>query len=583
MIGIAPGGTTSRSPARALTQARRALTSLAGALSGPDADALARVLADIDAAGFHADGVNVQQLGRPMLLAVLGGTGTGKSTLVNRLCGAADSGNGALTATSFRRTFTAGPVAVANSSALVPEGWLGIPQAYIDPPELPARGRANELLVVEHSADITAQMTLVDTPDLDGDSAEHHAQADRVFRWCEAVLFVTTPEKYQMTELLSYYRLAARYGVPALYVMNKVDDLAAADDWQTQLKQAGHDVVTYTVPRDDASFTAAHERNLAALGTAITSANRPAKPARADGVSARCADLAGRIVDQLLAPQRQKRASIESAKTRLSALVRPEPGVDVHPMTRHLQRRLQQQSVLYLMGPARLIDRIRSVPSLVARLPRSTWDLLTTGRTGMPEPTQVPEAPPNVPDFRSELMDGLRLVQSRISDLLMTAKLPSADPAWRLDLVQAGDIATTELDELRRWLEERWNSKPRDTRLLEKMFTVIPGGKHLTKLSEAAPYLLAAACATTHVFLGPVDQVVIGGYLLTTWLTEKLSNEVTSRTRQSNRRIAQRFNELCERQVEHVQAWLDTQAPLPEQLDALEAAMEELATSPGND
>lgn len=583
MIGIAPRGTTSRNPARALTQARRALTNLAGTLSGPDADALARMLADIDAASFHADSADVQQLGRPMLLAVLGGTGTGKSTLVNRLCGAADSGNRALTATSFRRTFTAGPVAVASSPAAVPEGWLGLPRAHIDPSDLPARGRANELLVVEHSAQITAQMTLVDTPDLDGDSVEHHVQADRVFRWCEAVLCVTTPEKYQMTELLSYYRLAARYGVPAIYVMNKVDDLAAPDDWQTQLKQAGHDVTTFIVPRDDAGFTAPHGRDLAALGEAISSAKRPAKPARAVGVGARCADLAGRILDQLLAPQRQKRASIEAAKTRLSALVRPEPGVDVHPMTRHLQRRLQQQSVLYLMGPARLIDRIRSVPSLVARLPRSTWDLLTTGRTGMPEPTKVPEAPPNVPDFRSELMDGLRLVQSRISDVLMTAKLPSSDPAWRLDPVQAGDIATTELDDLRRWLEERWNSKPRDTRLLEKMFTVIPGGKHLTKLSEAAPYLLAAACATTHVFLGPVDQVVIGGYLLTTWLTEKLSNEVTSRTRQSNRRIAQRFNELCESQVEHVQAWLDTQAPLPEQLDALEAALEELAADRGSD
>jgi hypothetical protein len=422
-------------------------------------------------------------------------------------------------------------------------------------------------------------VTLVDTPDLDGDSPEHHAQADRVFRWCEAVLFVSTPEKYQMTELLGYYRLAARYGVPALYVMNKVDDLAAPDDWEAQLKEAGFDATTYVIPRDDTSFTAPPARDLASLRTAVASMRRPPKAVRTAGLNARCGDLAGRIFDQLLVPLRQKRAVIESTKTRLEALVRPEPGVDVHLMTRHLQRRLQQQSVLYLMGPSRLLDRIRSVPSIIARLPRTTWDLLSAGKLSTPEPTRIPEPPANVPDFRSELMDGMPLVQSRINDVLAAAALPSADPAWRLDPVVAGEIAASELSELQRWLEERWNAKPRDTRLLEKLGKVVPGAQHLTKLSEAAPYLLAAACATTNALFGPVDQAVIGGYLLTTWLLEKMSNEVAAKTRETNRRIAQRFNTLCEEQVEHVQNWLDALAPLPEQLDALETAAEELAAS----
>src|SRR5665213_2540136 len=48
---------------------------------------------------------------RPLLVAVIGGTGTGKSTLVNRLLGASAS------ATSFRRTFTSGAVAVARDAA----------------------------------------------------------------------------------------------------------------------------------------------------------------------------------------------------------------------------------------------------------------------------------------------------------------------------------------------------------------------------------------------------------------------------------------------------------------------------------
>src|SRR4029079_14410367 len=63
-----------------------------------------RFRADLAAARFHLR----RSDDSPMLLAILGGTGTGKSTLLNRLLGAD------VTATSFRRTFTAGPIAVAS-------------------------------------------------------------------------------------------------------------------------------------------------------------------------------------------------------------------------------------------------------------------------------------------------------------------------------------------------------------------------------------------------------------------------------------------------------------------------------------
>src|SRR5580692_7915334 len=66
----------------------------------------------------------------PSLLAVIGGTGTGKSTLVNRLLQVD------LSATSFRRTYTAGAIAVGS----VPEGWLGVPHLPAQSQDLPARG-----------------------------------------------------------------------------------------------------------------------------------------------------------------------------------------------------------------------------------------------------------------------------------------------------------------------------------------------------------------------------------------------------------------------------------------------------------
>ncbi|MDB5910561.1 MAG: superfamily binding cassette transporter, partial [Massilia sp.] len=178
---------------------------------------------------------------QPLLAAVIGGTGTGKSTIVNRLLGVSAS------ATSFRRTFTGGAVAVAREAGDVPGGWLGVEHVIATPDRLPARGQAGALVIVPRAAlaeapaheELLSSVVLIDTPDPDGDQPAHHAEADRVFRWAQAIVFLVTPEKYQMTELLPYYRLAARYGLPALFVMNKCEEQAVAEDYREQLMGAG--------------------------------------------------------------------------------------------------------------------------------------------------------------------------------------------------------------------------------------------------------------------------------------------------------------------------------------------------------
>src|SRR3954464_3138736 len=178
------------------------------------------------------------------LVAVIGGTGTGKSTLVNRLLDLNVS------AASFRRTFTAGAVAVARAAADVPEGWLGIDHMRANDAELPVRGQIGSLLVLEVPQS-PFPAVLVDTPDLDGDTPAHHAQADRAFRWADALLFLVTPEKYQMTELLPYYRLTERYGTPALFLMNKCEQQVVVDDYQRLLGAQGirPDGKLFVVPR----------------------------------------------------------------------------------------------------------------------------------------------------------------------------------------------------------------------------------------------------------------------------------------------------------------------------------------------
>jgi len=130
---------------------------------------LQRVSADIAATRFHLE----SPAGKP-ILAIFGGTGTGKSTLLNRLFAAE------LSAASFRRTFTSGPVAVVHAPQDVPESWLGIPHVVAAAAELPARGVTQTLVLVETDSPIADRSIIVDTPDLDGDQPLHHAEADRV-------------------------------------------------------------------------------------------------------------------------------------------------------------------------------------------------------------------------------------------------------------------------------------------------------------------------------------------------------------------------------------------------------------------
>jgi hypothetical protein len=536
---------------------------------------------DASAARFHLRfGMH-----RPMLVAVVGGTGTGKSTLVNRLVGAD------VTATSFRRTFTAGAVAVARSAEALPLHWLGLDPVYPKAQELPARGQADLLAVVPMEVPLTSRIALIDTPDLDGDQPQHHAQADRVFRWAQAILFLVTPEKYQMTELVPYYRMAARYELPALFVMNKAEEQIVVDDYARVIGKFVHRDVSqsiFALPRDGSAYEAPAAMSVDALRKTVESIDPPSAESRQRGLATRAADLMDRLRDQILQPLRKHRAEIDHLTATLRAMETPAVGVDVNPLTRQLQRRLQQRSVLYLMGPGRVLDRVRQVPMFLARLPRTTWDLIRHGETkGAGDALLPKDFDRTAPNFNSALSDQFAIVQSRIDDQLRSSR---AAETWmnedqagfgasKIDPLVAGKIADEQIADLKNWLETRWNATPRDTAILKKVLAIVPGGDKLTRWSEAAPYLLTIIVATHHAFFGHVDLLVLGGYSLATWLTERLSNEVAARTRLTNQRIAQKFGELAHEQIGRTCAWLQTQAPTKRALEQLEERADRISES----
>ena len=555
------------------------LSPLSRAGGGAVAAAIERVRADAAALRFHVrDAARLSSpksdKRRPPIVVILGGTGTGKSTLVNRLVGAN------ISEASFRRTFTAGAIAVAASRENLPADWLGVAQSAAA--QVPARGAADQLVVVTHESELTQRATLIDTPDLDGDQPLHHAQADRAFRWAEAVVVLVTPEKYQMTELVPYYRLARRYGVPSVFVMNKAEQQAVVEDYRTRIANGATPIV-YAIPRDDANFEPPAEMSLDALRSAIGNIARPDAATREQGLQNRAADLVDRLQDQVIGPLAADRREAERAIGMLRAMEAPPVGVDVNPITRSLARRLQQRSILYLMGPARVLDRVRQVPALVARLPRTAWDLVMHGKV------DVAAAGDNgndakVPDFPSILSEQLAVLQSRIDDTIRQSDggerwIDQDADGYRdavFDTKRAALIAEEELQELRTWLETRWNATPRDTAILQKIIKHVPGGQKLTQWSEAAPYLLTIVVATHHAFFGHIDLLILGGYSLATWLSERASNEVAARTRQANRGIADRFERLAHEQIERMVRWLEGRAPPLETLEKIRKTAEQL-------
>ncbi|HET8567484.1 MAG TPA: GTPase, partial [Candidatus Limnocylindria bacterium] len=148
--------------------------------------------------------------GSAYVLALAGGTGVGKSSLLNALAGEVVSRAGA------RRPTTAEPVAWTPAAAraeLAPLlEWLGVTE------------------IREHGDDRARGVAILDLPDLDSIAPEHRARVDELLPRVDAVIWVADPEKYHDAVLQdAYIRTWAPRLARQLFVVNKADRLRAAD------------------------------------------------------------------------------------------------------------------------------------------------------------------------------------------------------------------------------------------------------------------------------------------------------------------------------------------------------------------
>ncbi|NUQ00882.1 MAG: 50S ribosome-binding GTPase, partial [Armatimonadetes bacterium] len=141
-----------------------------------------------------------EQLLSPLLIAIIGGTGVGKSSLLNALAG------GPIAAASARRPTTQQVTVYLhedNLLALEPGEWAAAQ----------VRHQRAELL----------DRILIDTPDYDSVDLSHRRRMQTVLALADVVIFVTTREKYADlagAEWLRQYREGRLF----LFVLNRADE-----------------------------------------------------------------------------------------------------------------------------------------------------------------------------------------------------------------------------------------------------------------------------------------------------------------------------------------------------------------------
>ena len=162
-------------------------------------------------------------------LVFLGGTGTGKSTLFNAVCGLE------LSRTGVERPKTRGPVAYAHEEARIAQGF---PFAGLSPTVRPAEtreaspesGAPDKLVVLEHHRDGFGHLVLVDTPDVDSLEEENRRVAHALVLLADAVVFVTSQEKYADEVPSDVLRDIIEEGRPVYFLLNKADPSFSTGD-----------------------------------------------------------------------------------------------------------------------------------------------------------------------------------------------------------------------------------------------------------------------------------------------------------------------------------------------------------------
>jgi hypothetical protein len=173
----------------------------------------------------HAEAL--ERLGFPSevyVLALVGGTGVGKSSLLNAVAGTVVSPVSALRPTTARPVAWLPRVARTEVAGLL--AWLGVSDVH------------------EHDHTSWRSVAILDLPDMDSVAEEHRTVVEQLLPKVDAVAWITDPEKYHDAVLYDDFlrRWLARLSRQAI-IINKADRLSA-DDMERVRQDVGRDLLS---------------------------------------------------------------------------------------------------------------------------------------------------------------------------------------------------------------------------------------------------------------------------------------------------------------------------------------------------
>lgn len=175
---------------------------------------------------------------QPLVWVVfVGGTGTGKSTLFNALCGAQISRVG------VERPTTDVPVVYIHTNHSPDETFplSDVPNRG-EQVESRNQGTSKHLVVSPHDRDDIAHLALVDTPDLDSLDLENRRMAEDLYRLADMIIFVTSQEKYADEIPSRMLGRVADEERPFFFLFNKADPESTREEIIDFFRKRGIDL-----------------------------------------------------------------------------------------------------------------------------------------------------------------------------------------------------------------------------------------------------------------------------------------------------------------------------------------------------
>jgi energy-coupling factor transporter ATP-binding protein EcfA2 len=314
---------------------------------------------------------------RPCIWIVfIGGTGTGKSTVFNTLCGLP------LSRTGIERPKTRGPIAYAYRGMSLEQGFpipgVRVKRACPDGSEEQRfTGQAGEILIVEHDRKEISHWILVDTPDLDSLEHDHRQMADDLYLMSDVVVFVTSQEKYADGVPYEFLQTIRKDRKPFFFILNKAGMEMNPEDLSLAFKD-------HRIPMPEDRFwlfpylsSAAPEilpggGDVQGFEKAFSSTLSPEAMPRVLGEErARKAQVLGERLETLLGALKQEQKASEQWLSELDRLFRDSRDAFV----RGQQARFSEESRAYLQSEIRnLFDKY----DVLARPRRMVAQILST-------------------------------------------------------------------------------------------------------------------------------------------------------------------------------------------------------------